>query len=196
MKQAELVYREILYKAIEKKEKKLTQSELSKNLGISLSIVNSAVKKLHTIGAVKISLRSFSVLDIKKALYFWASIRNLKRDILFSGRADLSVRDIERSMPNNIIFTAYSGYKFRFKDTPADYSEIYVYADERETEIIKKRFVMKKGKPNVFILKKDGLIKRYKEIPAAQIFVDLWNLGEWYSKEFMNAFDKRIEESL
>jgi len=195
MKRAETVYREILYRVIEEKERKLTQSELSKKLEISLSIVNSTVRKLSELGAVKILQRSFSVIDIKKALYFWASIRNLKKDIIFSGRIDLSVRDIERSMPNDIIYTAYSAYKFRFKDVPADYSEIYIYASDDGIKNIKKRLVIKENiRPNLFVLKKDNLISKYKEIPIAQIFVDLWNLREWYAKEFVDALEKKIEE--
>ncbi len=195
MKRAEIVYREILYRVIEEKERKLTQSELSKKLEISLSIVNSAVRKLSELGAVKILQRSFSVIDVKKALYFWASIRNLKKDIIFSGRIDLSVRDIERSMPNDIIYTAYSAYKFRFKDVPADYSEIYVYASDDGIKNIRKRLVIKENiRPNLFVLKKDNLISKYKEIPIAQIFVDLWNLREWYAKEFVDALEKKIKE--
>lgn len=200
MKQAELIYREILYRVMEKNEKSLTQSELHKSLGISLSIVNSAVQRLSGLGALKILQRSFNVIDIKKALYFWASIRNLKKDVILSGRVDTSVRDIERNMPAEAIYTAYSAYKLKFKDVPADYSEIYVYAGENEIETIKKRFFNSENKknlrPNLFILKKDNLIERYKEIPIAQIFVDLWNLGEWYAKEFVNALDKKIGDML
>lgn len=200
MKQAELIYREILYRAMEKNEKRFTQSELSKRLGISLSIVNSAVQRLNGLGALRVLQRSFNIIDIKKALYFWASARNLKRDITLSGRVDMSVRDIERNMPAKAVYTAYSAYKLRFKDVPADYSEVYVYANENEIEIIKKRFFNNGNKkdlrPNLFVLKKDDLIEKYEEIPIAQIFVDLWNLGEWYAKEFINALDKKIEGML
>ncbi len=200
MKRAELVYREILYRAIEKNEKRFTQSELYKSLGISLSIVNSAVQRLSGLGAVKILQRSFTIVDIKKVLYFWASIRNLKKDIILSRRIDMSVRDIERNTPPKAVYTAYSAYKFKFKDVPADYSEVYVYAGENEIEIIKKRFFNNENKknlrPNIFILKKDNLIERYEDIPIAQIFVDLWNLGEWYAKEFINALDKKIGDML
>ena len=59
MKKTELVYREMLYQAIENKNNKLTQSEISKKLGISLSIVNLCVKKLSNIGAIKINQRNF-----------------------------------------------------------------------------------------------------------------------------------------
>ena len=53
MKRTEEIYREILFEAIEKKEKTLTQSEISKKLNISLSIVNSVIRKLGAIGAIK-----------------------------------------------------------------------------------------------------------------------------------------------
>ena len=192
MKNQEKIFRELLYKAIEKKEFKLTQSELSKKLAVSLSIVNSAIKKLASIGAVKISKRSFNILDIKKILYFWASLRNLEKDIIFKARIEAPVREIERAMPD-VIFTAYTAYKLKFKDVPADYSEVYVYAEEKELEKIKSRiksFKVSEKNPNFFALKKDSALAMHKELPLAQIFVDLWNLKEWYAKEFINSFNK------
>ena len=192
MKNIELVYREILYKTLEKKEMFLTQSELSKKLDLSLSIVNSGVRRLSMIGAVKIVPRGFKVIDVKKILYLWASIRNL--DIIFRVRIEISVREIERVMPN-VVFTGYSAYKLIFNDVPADYSEIYVYADEKELEIIKKRiskFKTSQNNPNFFILKKDNLIDLYNKIPLANIFVDLWNLKEWYAKDFILNFEKNL----
>ena len=109
-------------------------------------------------------------------------------------RVEMPVREMERAMPD-VAFTGYSAYKLRFNDVPADYSEIYVYANDEELEEINKRFGLKgaeKGKrENLFILKKDELMKDYKQIPLAQVFVDLWNLKEWYAKEFVNSFEKR-----
>ena len=194
MKKIESVYREILYRAIDKKEFQLTQSELSKKLNLSLSIVNLAVKKLESIGAVRIMQRSFKVIDTKKILYFWASARNLEKDIIFKTRINMPVREIERNLPS-ITFTAYTAYKLKFNDTPADYSEIYVYADEKELETVKKRFPKREDekKPNLFVLKKDENINLYKTLPISQIFVDLWNLKEWYAKDFINALEKNIE---
>ena len=62
MKKAELVYREMLYQAIEKKNRVLTQAGLARGLNISLSIVNSAVKALEKMGAVAISPRNLKVI--------------------------------------------------------------------------------------------------------------------------------------
>ena len=196
MKKIELIYREILYNATEKGKFELTQSELSKKFGLSLSVVNAAVKKLEAIGAVKILPRSFKIVDLKKALYYWASIRNFNKDILFKARVEMPVREIERNMPN-LMLTAYSAYKFRFNDVPADYSEVYAYADEGELELIKKRFGLdEKNKssknPNLFVLKKDAFIEKYGKIPIVQIFTDLWNLKEWYAQEFVKGFEQRL----
>ena len=69
MKKSELVYRELLFNAIEKKNNKLTQLELSKKLSISLSTVNNAIKPLVNMGAIQINLRNLQILDIKKILY-------------------------------------------------------------------------------------------------------------------------------
>lgn len=195
MKKYESIYREILYKAIEKKEFSLTQSELSKKLALSLSLVNLAIKKLERIGSIKINQRNFKILDAKKILYYWSSIRNLERDILFKIRIELPIREIERIMPN-VLFTAYSAYKLKYDDVPADYSEVYVYAEQEEINLIKKRILKLKTSeknPNLIILKKDRLLKLYSSIPVSQLFVDLWNLKQWYAKEFINSLEEKLK---
>lgn len=189
MKRAELVYREVLFQAIEKKNNILTQADLARRLNISLSIVNSAIKNLERIGAVEIRLRSFHVIDVKKILYYWASIRNLQKDIIYQTRIEKPVIDIEKSMPDNIVFSAYSAYKFLFNDVPADYSEVYVYGDES----LKERFPENKEVPNLFVLKQDNKITTYGKITTiANTFVDLWNIKEWYAKEFIKSMEKRL----
>ncbi len=189
MKNLELVYREILYNAIEKKNRTLTQSSIAKTLGISLSIVNSAVQKLSAIGAVEIKQRLFRVVDVKKILYYWASIRNLQKDIIYSTRVEMPVKEIEKQMPDDVVFGAYSAHKFLFKDVPADYSEVYVYGDET----LQERFPENKGVPNLFILKIDKTINKYgKTTTTANTFVDLWNLKEWYAKEFIKSMEERF----
>jgi len=189
MKKLEIVYREILYQAIERKRRILTQAELAKNLDVSLSTVNAAVKALERMGAVAVKPRQLEVLDVKKMLYYWASVRGLQKDVVYSTRVEKPVVEIEKSMPDDAVFGAYTAYKFLFKDVPADYSEVYVYGGDD----LKKRFHPAKGIPNLFVLRKDELIERYgKRTTIAHTFVDLWNLKEWYAKEFL----KEIEEKL
>jgi len=189
MKQTEIVIREILYQAIEGKNTKLTQSYLSNSLELSLSTVNKLIKILSEMGAVEIQRRSFRIMDIKKIILYWASIRNLKKEIIYSTRVELPVNDIEKLMPDNIIFGGYSAHKFLFNNVPADYSEVYIYGEED----IKKRFPEKKEPHNLFVLKKDKLIEKYgKTTTIANTFVDLWNMKEWYAKEFLKAMEEKL----
>jgi predicted transcriptional regulator len=194
MKKIEQVFREILWQAMEKKNYSLKQSELSKKLGFSLSTINLAVKKLERMNAVKIGKMGFNVIDTKKILYLWASIRNLEKDLVYQTRAEMPVEEIEKNLPD-VSYAAYSAYKFRFKDVPADYSEVYAYADEEELKEIKKRFPANNKNPNLFVLKRQESSEAFPKTGAiAQIFVDLWNLKQWYASDFLKALEQKIEE--
>lgn len=191
MQKIEFVFRELLYLAIEKNSRKTTQSDLARKLKISLSTVNHALKPLRKMGAVKINPRSLNVVDPKKVLYYWASIRDLEKDIVYKTRVDEPVAGIESQMSDDIVYGAYSAYKFKFKDVPADYSEVYVYGGRD----IEKRFPPNEKKPNLFVLKKEGL-DYGRTTTIAQTFVDLWNIKEWYARDFLKAFEERINEIL
>ncbi len=192
MKKAELVYREILRSFLEEKKAEFTQLGLAKALEISLSTVNNALQPLRKMGAVKVKRRSFEVVNAKKLLYYWASVRNLDRDVVYKTRAETksTVAEIEKGMPPQVVFAAYAAYKFRFKDAPADYSEVYVYCSDADLKEIVKRFPQNKNpNPNVFVLKREFADK---EMPLAQMFVDLWNLKEWYAKDFLKALEGKL----
>jgi len=183
MKKIELVYNYILEQAMEKKRRSMTQAEIAEALGVSLSTVNAAISHLRKMNAVKVKLRSFDIVDAKKILYYWASIRNVGKDISYATRADMPAGEIEKNMPAGIVYAAYSAYKIKFKDVPADYSEVYVYGDP---ETVKKRFPPSKNRPNLFILSGPG------KMTIANIFVDLWNMKEWYAKDFLAAMEAKI----
>lgn len=189
MKKLEFIYREILFQSLEKKNRTLTQLELSKKLKISLSTVNHAIKPLKKMAAIQVKLKNFKVIDPKKILYHWASVRDLEKDIIYKTRVDKPISKIESETPSKTIFGAYSAYKFKFKDTPSDYSEVYLYSDDLKE--IKKRFPENKKRANLFILKKDEFMKE-KTTNISQTFVDLWNLKEGYSKEFLIALKGKI----
>lgn len=185
MKKKEKVYNKILTEFIEKKNNKFTQLELSKKLKISISTVNNALIPLRKMGAIEVKQRSFRIIDYKKILLYWATARNFERDIIYSTYSDLRVKEIEGNMPSDIEYGAYSAYKLKFKDVPADYSEVYVYG---ETDEVKKRFPKKEGPENIFVLKKGT------EMSIALLFVDLWNIKTWYAKDFLNILEKRITD--
>jgi len=192
MKKLELVFMEILCQVMEKNNPVLKQSELSKKLGFSLSTINLAVKKLERMNAVRISKMNFRVIDAEKILYFWASARNLEKDVVYKTRVEMPVREIEKSLPD-LTYAAYSAYKFKFKDVPADYSEVYAYADEEELKEVMKRFPANEKNPNLFVLRRHESMSQYpKTGTIAMIFVDLWNLRQWYASDFLKALEKRI----
>lgn len=193
MKKIEQTCRELLWQWIEKENFIATQKGIATKLGISLSTVNYALKPLRRMNAIKVNPRNLKIINAKKILYYWASLRNIYKDIIYETRVEESVKDIEKKMPANTIYTAYSGYKYKFNEVPADYSEVYVYASDLAE--IKKRFPFNKNPPNLFALKADGNIEKYgKTATIANIFVDLWNLKEWYAIDFLKALEARLNE--
>jgi predicted transcriptional regulator len=188
----ERVYREILTSVIEKRNKKFKQLELSRACNLSISTVFHALKPLEKMNAIEKKRFGFLVLDAKKILLYWASIRNLEKEIVYQTYVNKSVNDIESLMPSRCVYTAYSAFKFKFKSLPSEYSEVVVYGKKEDFE---KRFGKEnlKLKPNLVVLSLDDhLLKFGRVAPIPQIFVDLWNLKSWYAKEFL----KKLEEHM
>ena len=191
MKKIEYIYRELLYQAGEQQNNIFTQLALAQMFHLSLSTVHQALQPLRLMGAIKVLPRSFHIIDRSKILYHWASVRKVEKDIIYRTRIEKPVRSIESEMPSVVIFGAYSSYKSHYHDVLADYSEVYVYADLQDKEI-RRRFPEHAGPPNLLVLRKDPFLERYGKITTkAQTFVDMWNLREWYAKEFVEAILKK-----
>jgi hypothetical protein len=178
--------------AIKQNHFRFTQLGLSKKFGFSLSTISNALSPLERIGAIEKHTRSFALVDMKKALIYFASERNLKKDILYTTRKDMPIQKIEGSMPAGVFFTAFSAYRMKYNDAPADYGEVYLYADKETLDEIKERFPQNKGPPNIIVLEKDGFMKQGNFAPIPQVFVDLWNIREWYAKDYFNSLSKRL----
>lgn len=192
MTKKEIIWREILFQAIENKKTEFTQKELAQKYGFSLSTVFNALKFPRNANAVE-GKRGFRVRDLEKFLYLWATFRKLKKDIIYQTSVTKGVFEIEGEMPPDIIFGAYSAFLRKYKEAPADYDKVYVYCLENEIEEIKKRFPPQKGYQNLIVLKADPWLKNFGLItPDCQTFVDLWNLPEWYAKDFLNALKEKI----
>ena len=112
----------------------------------------------------------------------------------------MSVKDMEKDMPDEVAFTGYTAYRFIFNESPADYSEVYLYATESSLKEIKRRFTPSSKIPNITVLGADECLKkaiagkklRHSSVCQAQLFADLWNMKEWYAKEFADALSKRL----
>lgn len=188
-KKMEWVYREILFQILERERDFLSQSGISKRCGVSIGNVNKAIKPLGAMNCIEKKPRGFRVLNPKKILLYWASVRNLQRDIIYQTRAHMSVEDVEKEMPP-VLFTAYSGFRFRYKRIPAEYSEVLVYSEMKK---VMERFPQRKGIPNVIVLKSDSHLKKFKQIPIAQLFVDMWNLDTWYANDFVTGLERAMK---
>lgn len=190
MKKTEIFLVKLLKECFKGRER-FKQSELARKFKISTGLTNSIVKTLSTIGGVEIKRFGFSILDVKKILTYASIKRQLYKDIIDSFYTDLPVREIESNMPPTTTFTAYTAYRLYFNDAPADYSEVYVYIEKDQFNTIRERFKPENKKPNVFILKKDFEVKGKVSLPL--LYIDLWNLKEWYAKEFLNALENRLK---
>lgn len=96
-------------------------------------------------------------------------------------------------MPPDVIFGVFSAFLKKYKEAPADYDKVYIYSAENNLEEIRNRFPLQKGYANLIVLKADPWLKIFGAItPDCQTFVDLWNMGEWYAKDFLNALKEKI----
>ena len=191
MKQKEFVYIYIAEAFLASKRTRFTQKEIADNLEISLSTVNNSLGPLFRMHALRKFPKGFELIDIEKLLVNFGTVRNLGKDLVYSTYVPKPVDRIEAEMPSKTMFTAYSGYRMLTNDAPADYSEVYVYAGNDELNGIQKRFPQKKGNSNLFVLRKEKLMDRLKTIPFSLVFADLWNVPEWYAREFLSAARKR-----
>lgn len=190
----ERVYREILCTILDEKKKDVMfkQKELQEKTGLSISTVNYALKPLENMNTIEKKPFGFRVIDPKRILIYWASIRKLSKDIVYKTFVNEKVEKIEASVPSQSVFTAYSAFKFRFKKIPSEYNEVVIYGNKED---FKERFSEenKKFKPNMIVLNLDEHLLKFKIIPIAQIFVDLWNLNTWYAKEFLKKLEAIID---
>ncbi|MDO8537962.1 MAG: winged helix-turn-helix transcriptional regulator [archaeon] len=185
MLKSELVFLEIFLGA-------KTQKEIAQKLHISLSTVNNALEPLSRIGAVEKRKFGLKIIDREKMLIYWASVRNIEKDIVYKTRINNSVIEIEKSVPAGIVFTAFSAFRLKFKEVPADYSEVYVYANDEELSELKKRFALQDGPANFIVLRKNKVLEKEEIVPNELMFVDLWNLKEWYAKEFLKELKNKM----
>lgn len=187
----EIIWREILFQFFENRVYRFTQKELANKFSFSLSTVSNALKIPRASGAIEVRERFFQVCDAEKFLNIWATFRRLDKDIIYKVHVELSPQEIESNMPPDVIYTAYSAYHLKFNEAPADYDRVYVYVNDLEK--IKKRFSPKKGYENLIVLKADKFLFNYGPLPPlAQIYVDIWNLKEWYAKDFLMALKEKM----
>lgn len=195
MYKIEYIYRELLYQSLEKDSYQFTTTELANKFKMSLSTVHHALVPLIRLKIVEVNKRISSVHDVNRLLYFWATKRNLDKDIVYTTYSDKSVYEIESLFPVSSLPTAYSACRMYLKKTPADYDKIYFYC--KDIQEVKRRFPENNKKThNIFILQPDNQLFSYKKTPLGQLFVDLWNLSDWYAKEYIDMIQTIINKQI
>lgn len=197
MKKIETIWHHLLYVALKKKQFKHTQQELAKSFGYSLSTINHALNVPSQIGAVRKETKFFVLEDFKKLLYYWASVRGLKNQIIYQTQNDLTVFQREGLVPAEAIYAGYSAAGKLLKEPAADYDKVYFYLAENKLDEAKRRFPLIKGAPNLFVLEMPKTMPQYGKITTLpQTFVDIWNLKDWYSHDFTKALEEKMYELL
>ncbi len=197
MKKIEFIWRHLLFECIEKRNIFFRQQDLAVAFGISSSTVSLALSPLRKLGAVKIGGRGFEITDYEKILYHWANNRNLSAQIAIQMSISLPISEIEGLLPEGSIPTAYTRVREIFVEAPSDYDKVYCY--HNNPKIVADRFEGEKtgGSDNLFVLREDPEMHRYgNNITLAQLFIDLWNMTDWYAKDFSNLIKRRIDELL
>ena len=193
MKKGDRVLRQVLYAVYERGESFMSQKALARECGLSLGMVNLVVTKLGRTGTIEKKPLGFRVIDPKKILLYWATKRDLAKDVVYETTSNLSAREIEAQMPRGAIFTCYSGYRLKFGAAPSDYNEVHVYADPQE---VKRRFSPRETyKNNLFVLNSDPHLERLSEertVSLAQLYVDLWQLGG-AANRFVDELEGKLE---
>ena len=192
MTKKEIVWREILFEALENKKIQFTQKQIAQKYGFSLSTVFNALKIPRASGIIE-GKRGLRISDIEKMLYIWATFRKLKKDIIYQTAVNKNIFAIEGEMPPSVIFGAFSAFVKKYKQAPADYDKVYVYIEKNRLPEIKNRFPKQKGKPNLFVLSADSSLRQFGKItPDCQTFADLWNISDWYAKDFLSALKEKM----
>jgi len=197
MKKIEIIWRELLFQTLEKKNNCFTQKKLALKFNFSTSTIFQALKVPRKMGAVRVGGREFVLQDPEKLLYHWASVRDIKKDLIYQTSSDMSMLELESSMVPEVVFGAFSAYRLRFNDAPADYDHLWTYIKPSDLPHLKDRFPFQKGQANLFFLQADPFLAKYgKTTTMCQTFVDLWNLPDWYAKEYVNALKEKIDDLL
>lgn len=195
MRKIETIWHEILYVALNKKQYKHTQQSLASQFGYSLSTINHAVEIPTRMGAIRKTSKFFVLEDFEKLLYYWASVRKLETDIVYNTFFEDGVFNIEGFVPSRSIYAGYSAGRRLLKEAPADYAKVYFYISQKRLAEVRQRFPRNdKQDPNIFVLEMPENMPSYGPITTLpQTFVDIWNLRDWYAKDFTNSLKEKID---
>lgn len=191
MMKIETIWHHLLWAAL-RGAFKHTQQDLAEKYSYSLSTVNHALEIPTRIGAVRKTAKFFVLEDFDKLLYYWASVRNLEKDIVYATYYPDRILKAESEIPAGSIYGGYTAAKIQLGEAPADYDKLYCYFEN--PDYFKQRFPSNKERPaNMFVVKKPEFMS---EMTLPQIFVDIWNMRDWYAKDFTKSLEEKMHAVL
>jgi len=198
MKKIETIWHFLLYIALAQKVFKHTQEEIACSFGFSLSTVYHALKIPSQIGAIRKESKFFVLADVFKLLYYWASVRNLERNIIYKTYYEAPINQLEGLIPAQSIYAGYTAAKKLLGEPPADYDKVYFYFKESDMDQVKLRFPpQNQTLPNIFVLELNESMRKFGPITTLpHTFVDIWNLKDWYGRDFTQKLEEKIHELL
>lgn len=193
MKKIEYIWRQLLDSYLDRRQITWRQQGLARDFRLSSSTVNLALKPLRELGAVRVGKRGFEIVDWEKILYHWANHRRLAADILAQSRVDLPIREIEGQLPGDAIPTAYTAARELAGEPPAEYDKVYCYYPDPKKVLARFVHETTPGPANLFLLRPDPFLT---SLSLSQLFVDLWGLSDWYTKDFVSLTRAKINDRL
>ena len=189
MRKIETIWHHILVEALQGSFKH-TQQDLAIKYNYSLSTVNYALGVPSKIGAIRKTSKFFILEDFYKLLYYWASTRNLENDIAYETYYPGPILKAESEIPAGSIYAGYTAAKILLHEAPADYDKLYCYFEDIAN--FKERFPINNERhPNVFVIKKtENMLGGITTLP--QTFVDIWNMRDWYAKDFTKGLEEKM----
>lgn len=103
----------------------LTEQEVAAKYNYSLSTVNYALGTPSKIGAIRKTSKFFVLEDFDKLLYYWASVRELEKDIVYATYYPGRSLTAESELPAGSIYGGHTAAKILLKEAPADYDKIH-----------------------------------------------------------------------
>jgi hypothetical protein len=198
MKKIETIWQYLLLRALNDGVFRHTQQELAGRFRISLSTSHHALVTPTAIGAIRKESKFFVLADPVKLLYYWASVRNFRRLIIYQTYVNEHIQTIEGLAVPTSTFACYSAGRMILGETPADYAAVYYYDEKKNLGEIRKRFPPNAHKQaNLFILENTGMTELSQHRTSLPLtFVDIWNLPDWYAKDFTGALEEHIHALL
>ena len=187
----EMVWRHLLVGAFDHDIRRSSLTQLSGDLGLSVSTIHKALERPRVIGAVRGSASGLRVLDPRRLLLMCAATRDLNADIIYATKVPMAVNEIETRLPASAIPTAYTAFvQHEGRNLIADYEQVLVYADATE---VRRGFPSRRGDANLLVLDPDPLLSMYGKVaPRCQVYADLFNLPTWQAQRFLEALDRNL----